>query len=368
MKNINLAALKLAFQLRDALIEIMAPIEATIGCSCWDLKKEWGTYEDAVSSLGGGDICFTGNEADAPNIQVCPENPSSISISKKIRGGKIEATLEEGGSGVQAGVIFRMPDDQIWDLALVEQEDHGAQDLSVMVWGDPLNEDYTQKTQIKYEDMAFCVLNDLFHTLMGEYGLNSCPLPSERIEAMARDFRKGEKDFEPYVRGQLEKLYHHNLCSNMAEWMCNLEKDESKWVPEDSSVEDYVSWVMDRVCTEDKTRREWWADFGFVPDDLDQIAEKYSLVWTDVFNAERQTYLVQSISSDGESFSRLMNQGQLCDYINMADCHGESYDIWDVTIPSKVRHCRFAGYQGALIEVVRDDDGKVVVSLYGEDH
>ena len=88
------------------------------------------------------------------------------------------------------------------------------------------------------------------------------------------------------------------------------------------------------------------------------------------FNSDKQIYLVQSISDDGTSFNRIMNQYELCNYMNMLDCYPEELvAIWDITIPGKVRKCTYKGWQpNCLIEVVREDDDKLVISLYGEEH
>ena len=83
------------------------------------------------------------------------------------------------------------------------------------------------------------------------------------------------------------------------------------------------------------------------------------------FNSDKQIYLVQSTSDDGTSFNRIMNQYELCNYLNMLDCYPEELAaIWDITIPGKVRKCT----PNCLIEVVREDDDKLVISLYGEEH
>lgn len=80
-------------------------------------------------------------------------------------------------------------------------------------------------------------------------------------------------------------------------------------------------------------------------------------------------FLVQRISDDGSFFLSIMSANELCDYINMNDCYNESYEIWDMSEFGKARHCHYAGWQeGCLIEVIRDDDQQLVVSLYGQDH
>ena len=72
---------------------------------------------------------------------------------------------------------------------------------------------------------------------------------------------------------------------------------------------------------------------------------------------------------DDELVSSLMTPQRLIDYINMDDCHGESYEIFDCMSEfGKVKPLRYKGWQpGCLIEVV-DEAGKVVLRGYGEDH
>lgn len=84
--------------------------------------------------------------------------------------------------------------------------------------------------------------------------------------------------------------------------------------------------------------------------------------------SECSMFLVQHMIDD-ELFSSLMTPQRLIDYINMDDCHGESYEIFDCMSEfGKVKPLRCKGWQpGCLIEVV-DEAGKVVLRGYGEDH
>lgn len=79
-------------------------------------------------------------------------------------------------------------------------------------------------------------------------------------------------------------------------------------------------------------------------------------------------YLVQR-QVDGEIIPTIMSEIRLIDYINMADCHGESYEIFDCESRfGEVRKLHYKGWQPkGLIELV-DERGEVVVSGYGEDH
>ncbi len=80
-------------------------------------------------------------------------------------------------------------------------------------------------------------------------------------------------------------------------------------------------------------------------------------------------FLVQRKLDDGTTTGSLMQSQELCDYICMDDCHNEEYTIWDITHYGEVYQCHYVGWQpGCLIEVRRDFDQKIVLSLYGEDH
>lgn len=88
----------------------------------------------------------------------------------------------------------------------------------------------------------------------------------------------------------------------------------------------------------------------------------------DGLETQMEYFLVQHIIDD-ELVSSLMTPQRLIDYINMDDCHGESYEIFDCMSEfGKVKPLRYKGWQpGCLIEVV-DETGKVVLRGYGEDH
>lgn len=84
--------------------------------------------------------------------------------------------------------------------------------------------------------------------------------------------------------------------------------------------------------------------------------------------SEYPMFLVQRMIDD-ELVPTLMPPQKLIDYINMDDCHGELYEIFDCMSEfGKVKPLRYKGWQsGCLIEVV-DETGKVVLRGYGEDH
>lgn len=79
-------------------------------------------------------------------------------------------------------------------------------------------------------------------------------------------------------------------------------------------------------------------------------------------------FLVQHIV-DGELIASIMSAGRLIDYINMSDCHGENYEIFDCTSEiGKVKPLHYKGWQpGGLIEII-DENGATVLRGYGEDH
>lgn len=88
----------------------------------------------------------------------------------------------------------------------------------------------------------------------------------------------------------------------------------------------------------------------------------------DELETQMEYFLVQHIIDD-EIIASIMSPSKLIDYINMDDCHNESYEIFDCTSEfGKIKPLHYKGWQpGCLIEVV-DESGKVVLRGYGEDH
>lgn len=75
-------------------------------------------------------------------------------------------------------------------------------------------------------------------------------------------------------------------------------------------------------------------------------------------------FMVQMSLDDVTARTEIMDDVQLCEYIGNP-YRRESFDIWDVTEFGKVYHCHYLGEQkGDLVEVVRDCDNKMVMSLY----
>lgn len=122
-------------------------------------------------------------------------------------------------------------------------------------------------------------------------------------------------------------------------------------------------------CPKRKDEEEFYGEMlddellieDYEPDSSDEDAKPATM-------SECSMFLVQHMIDD-ELFSSLMTPQRLIDYINMDDCHGESYEIFDCMSEfGKVKPLRYKGWQpGCLIEVV-DEAGKVVLRGYGEDH
>lgn len=80
-----------------------------------------------------------------------------------------------------------------------------------------------------------------------------------------------------------------------------------------------------------------------------------------------EKYLVQRII-DGESHAELMTKAALINYIDMDDCHGEDYKVFDVSEFGKVKELEYVGWQPHCLIKLKDANGNVVVSGYGTDH
>lgn len=78
-------------------------------------------------------------------------------------------------------------------------------------------------------------------------------------------------------------------------------------------------------------------------------------------------YLVQRMVED-EFWSTLMTENELIDYIDMDDCHGEDYKIFDISEFGKIKELRYAGWKPHCLIELHDADGNIVVSGYGTDH
>lgn len=81
-----------------------------------------------------------------------------------------------------------------------------------------------------------------------------------------------------------------------------------------------------------------------------------------------EKFLVQRVIDD-EMHSQIMTAHELISYIDMDDCHGEMYEIFDCTsMFGEIKKLHYKGWQpNCLIEIV-DDRGEVVLRGYGTDH
>lgn len=65
-------------------------------------------------------------------------------------------------------------------------------------------------------------------------------------------------------------------------------------------------------------------------------------------------FLIQRVI-DGEIVPSLMNETELINYINMADCHGEDYEIFDVSKFGETHHLHYVGWQPiCLTKAIRE--------------
>lgn len=80
-----------------------------------------------------------------------------------------------------------------------------------------------------------------------------------------------------------------------------------------------------------------------------------------------EKYLVQRMIDD-ELCAVLMTKKELIDYIDMDDCHGEEYKVFDVSEFGKIKELHYVGWQPQCLIELKDADGNIVVSGYGTDH
>ena len=94
------------------------------------------------------------NEVKMPLISVT--GAAMIEVKAPINGGTLEAYVYPDGytkGTYEAGVTYGPDSEGIIDLCMVKNNAEGNEDLSVLVWGDPTTEDYTQCLNIKKEDI-----------------------------------------------------------------------------------------------------------------------------------------------------------------------------------------------------------------------
>ena len=78
-------------------------------------------------------------------------------------------------------------------------------------------------------------------------------------------------------------------------------------------------------------------------------------------------FLVQRMIDD-ELYSTIMTEIELIKYIDMDDCHGESYEIYDISTFGEVNRLHYVGWQPMCLIEVANENGEVVFSGYGTDH
>jgi len=66
---------------------------------------------------------------------------------------------------------------------------------------------------------------------------------------------------------------------------------------------------------------------------------------------------------------QIMSEIQLINYINMADCHDELYEIFECDLRiGEVCKLHYKGWQPNCLIEIADEAGHIVLSGYGEDH
>ena len=106
-----------------------------------------------------------------------------------------------------------------------------------------------------------------------------------------------------------------------------------------------------------------------LPDEGDTIyLEENDWAW-EPYTPVEHLFLVQRKFDDGTTSASVMTELELVSYINMADCHGESYCIFCVTEFGKAIPCHYVGWQPQCrIQVIGDEHGEIFLDGYGEDH
>lgn len=78
-------------------------------------------------------------------------------------------------------------------------------------------------------------------------------------------------------------------------------------------------------------------------------------------------FLVQRMI-DEEIYSSIMTQRELINYIDMDDCHGEQYEIYDISKFGEVKKLHYVGWQRNCLIEIADENGNIVLRGYGTDH
>lgn len=88
---------------------------------------------------------------------------------------------------------------------------------------------------------------------------------------------------------------------------------------------------------------------------------------SEAFETTEQNFLVQQII-ENKVYTRICTGNELISYLDMSDCSGEEYKIFDITIFGGIREVFYNGWKpDRLIEVV-DREENIILSGYGTDH
>lgn len=106
-----------------------------------------------------------GEKLTCPQVSVNPNIPTDIEVSIPIKDSeRLTAYVHESDFGtLQAGTVYYDKDNSPLDLSLAEIKkgelaensglDKDNQDIDLMVWSDPHNEDYTNSYRISHDDI-----------------------------------------------------------------------------------------------------------------------------------------------------------------------------------------------------------------------
>lgn len=180
-KSIIKAKIKLAMSMIEAANNIIANIRNDIDTKDVDdffldwrndmFDGEFGDNADLafadIADAGLLDNMNEGDEAPKPTVDV--EYGLYPTINIPVDGGALEVYMSQSDFGTyQAGIIYKCQD-SIFDLALAEvkrgelarikglPEDN--KDISLFVYGNPAQEDYTDCIQISYDEIK-CIADD----------------------------------------------------------------------------------------------------------------------------------------------------------------------------------------------------------------
>ena len=130
-------------------------------CEKTDVKK----IMEALETFGYFKGMEEGEKFTYPQVSVNPNIPTDIEVSIPGKNGeRLTAYVYESDFGtLQAGTVYYDKDNSPLDLSLAEIKkgelaensglDKDNQDIDLMVWSDPHNEDYTNSYRISHDDI-----------------------------------------------------------------------------------------------------------------------------------------------------------------------------------------------------------------------